>query len=473
MVRHLPALALLFAALDASSTTATSMSTVVSTQPPSAHTTPNPTSEPPTGLRRKRLWLRLTGAFMGTSILIPVVTSLITAALFIVTSTPPSTIWGMSPGLFATAGGVLLALLIWAVMTAISFPYTSAKNADAYSFNLLQNRRLRLKTWEKSINTANKEKDSSELGFIDDEISQNELKSYISVAEKSLDFEEGFVWVSTIGYVNISRLLHRAEEALIMIESLPAVIADESRVEVAIINSAIGNKEYHLQTLQGAREYLSLDRIQMPRGSTNTHLNSPTTSNSVAMQVPVDKNLAARTAIRAVTNSLNEFQDDQWEKLVYVRNQLNRMIVLTGLVLYVLLEFAIVASFPSTYLIGATLFFLIGAGVGLFSRLYEQSRVESSIGNVRLAGARLNAALLFSGLAAIGGVVVMQQIAAPSGSPSFDLNLFNILISAAFGLTPNLFFSAIQKQVEEVDKNMASQKSAVIPLGGDRNSGGQ
>ena len=80
--------------------------------------------------------------------------------------------------------------------------------------------------------------------------------------------------------------------------------------------------------------------------------------------------------------------------------------------------------------------------------LYNQSKTDTSIDDFRLATARLMAAPLYSGLAAIGGVLVVQQ--------NLALNVANILIAAAFGLTPSLLTSAIQKEADQYKTDLKS-----------------
>ena len=96
----------------------------------------------------------------------------------------------------------------------------------------------------------------------------------------------------------------------------------------------------------------------------------------------------------------------------------------------------------------ATIFYFVGGLVGLFIRLYNQSKTDTSIDDFRLATAHLIAAPLYSGLAAIGGVLVVQR--------DLALNVANILIAAAFGLTPSLLTSAIQKEADQYKTDLKS-----------------
>ena len=88
--------------------------------------------------------------------------------------------------------------------------------------------------------------------------------------------------------------------------------------------------------------------------------------------------IESKTIIREIRFTLHQFRDDRWEKLVRVRNHLMRMTILTGLVLYVLIEFVIITinrvEIEVPMLEAATIFFIVGAIVGLFGRLYNQSK---------------------------------------------------------------------------------------------------
>src|SRR5260370_9454501 len=108
--------------------------------------------------------------------------------------------------------------------------------------------------------------------------------------------------------------------------------------------------------------------------------------------------------------TLHHFRDDRWDKLIRVRNQLMKMILVTGLLLYVLVEFAIIINVSVGMLKAAAILFFVGGLVGLFSLLYDQSKTDTSIDDFRMSTAALIAGPLYSGLSAIGGVLVVQRM---------------------------------------------------------------
>jgi putative effector of murein hydrolase LrgA (UPF0299 family) len=135
------------------------------------------------------------------------------------------------------------------------------------------------------------------------------------------------------------------------------------------------------------------------------------------------------------------------------------MMILTGLILYIFIEFVIITinkvEIEMPMLEAATIFFFVGAVVGLFGRLYDQSKTDTSIDDFRLAAARLIAAPLYSGIAALGGVLIVQRAVLGSNN-MFELSLSTVLVAAVFGLTPSLFTNAIQKEADQYKSDLSS-----------------
>jgi hypothetical protein len=255
-------------------------------------------------------------------------------------------------------------------------------------------------------------------------------------------------WASGKGYVNISRLMHHVDEALIDLSAVETIFIVAVRVEAALTNSTIPNKDDLLNKLRRAVTMLREPSFLLHE----EHLQQ---ENQIETTFAVQSQ--ARSIIREVSFTLNQFRDDQWEKLLSARNHLSKMTIMTGCVLYLLVGFAILTGTRSSIITAATFYFLTGVIIGLFSRLYEQSKLDTSIDDARLATSRLMAAPLFSGLAAIGGVLITQKIVVLGANYTFDtLNAYNFLVAAAFGLTPGLLIGAIQKQVDQYKVNLKS-----------------
>ena len=127
----------------------------------------------------------------------------------------------------------------------------------------------------------------------------------------------------------------------------------------------------------------------------------------------------ARLTLRDVRQAINEFRDSSWAALVRTRNHLLGTITITGIVTYLLLTVAISgrgadapANLTTDAFAAAATLYLIGAVVGLFNRLYAESSSDNSIEDYGLTVARTGLTPVLSGLAALGGVLIIAILPA-------------------------------------------------------------
>ena len=172
--------------------------------------------------------------------------------------------------------------------------------------------------------------------------------------------------------------------------------------------------------------------------------------------------------------------------------------LLTSIAAYVLLCVAILMDADPAMIVAATVFYLIGALVGLFSRLRSDAQTDQAVEDYGLNTVRLVFTPLFSGLAAIGGVVLINLLPAVQAQPVPDAaqaqltgqllqqatasdalinlsaifnlrgNQFGLIVAAIFGLTPQLLLdrllhSADQYKVELQSTEGATRTNALTP----------
>jgi hypothetical protein len=393
-------------------------------------------------LKKERRARNFSGAFMVTATLMPVTATLFTLAVYFAISQ-----FSYSR-LTSIAGGAVLALVFWLVMAVFYSPRTTAERSDRYRYRLLlswsgqQKQQLQIiknefATYE-SQTTSYWDPKMKEIRFLLADVEAAIADFYDSLNE----VRPGADWALGTGYVELSRNVHKVDEALIMLLPLNNVIEFGSFLKAEVANSEMSDLEQKLRSLEKALDYLisDLDDQVVQKKSVKKS----------AMEVKSQGE--ARGTIRGVSRSLHEFDDDQWMRQVNLLIALNRLTLLTGLALYILLIFAILIGIPLSILISVTFFALIGACTGILGRLYEQAKTDIPVDSTPLANARLMAVPVLSGLAAIGGVALLQKVAATSSDFSFILTPFNILAAAAFGLVPSLFFSALLRQAGATDK---------------------
>jgi hypothetical protein len=414
-------------------------------------------------------------ALLLTDITVPVFAAFLSVLLYITLSRFLELPWLT---LSATVGGSLFILLCWLLIARLFKRFTAVDRANAASYEQLLNRLEQAAAWYKTL----MQKPIPERNSLYT-IGKREICTSFYAVCKSLKIK-GPSWISATGYTSTWKLMHRIDEAFIEIEPVEAVIHNALHDEMSLQDSTLTNRDDLLNKLRRAVKKLApeaafylnqqppqfppddqnkddQDKPSDPQATPSAMQNKDNSKgNDDKFSNDINPATQARTIIYEVRTTLHHFRDDRWDKLIRVRNQLMKMTLVTGLLLYVLVEFAIMVNVGAEVLKDATILFFVGGLVGLFSRLYDQSKTDTSIDDYRLATARLMAAPLYSGLSAIGGVLVVQRM--------FDLSVTSILIAAAFGLTPSLFTSAIQK---EADQYKTDLKSTAAPTGEKRKNG--
>jgi hypothetical protein len=171
----------------------------------------------------------------------------------------------------------------------------------------------------------------------------------------------------------------------------------------------------------------------------------------------------ARMVIGTVRQAINQYRDQNYGGLVRARIHLACTTVATGLIGLSALAIAIAAGVPVPKLLTGATFFVVGALVGLFSRLYAEVGSDTAIDDFGLTGTRLHAAPQLSGVAAVLGVGLLALTGMtvhgtdPLGD-AFDMSKssFNIVTAAVFGLTPGLLIDRLKQQTESLKSNLRS-----------------
>jgi hypothetical protein len=277
-------------------------------------------------------------------------------------------------------------------------------------------------------------------------------------------------WALGYGYVRLWERLHRAEEEQLFSAPPDELIAEATRDTLRLKGSNIDNRDQLLDQLQRAASVVAFTAgvsVGVIPGSSVVGLAPP---------FHAADDTIARQMIRQVRRAINEFRDDRRLALVRARNQLLRTIILTAFVTYQLLVLAILAGVPRPAFTSAIAFFLVGATVGLFNRLYLDASTETAVEDYGLSASRLLHTPLLCGLAAVGGALIVPllsvqinptidasaaTIAAPTLTAIFDIaqRPFALVLAAVFGLTPSALISRLQSEAEKYKSDLKTSET--------------
>jgi hypothetical protein len=310
------------------------------------------------------------------------------------------------------------------------------------------------------------------------------LEQYIADSLNQLA-RGGIRWANGSYYVALSRLLHRAEEFAISVASVEPVIGyaldDDSRLR----NSQIVGRDRLLADLSLAVSTLARDPScsKAPNVPTAADAARRTTGPSIRWfrrtwglsertedSTPLEGATSrARSTVATVERLINDFRDGQWAGLVRGRGRLRASIAFAGLITYILLSVPVVAEVDHAEIMETVSLYVVRAVVGLFSRLYRESTIDSAGEDYGLSAARLTLTPLLSGIAAIGGVFIftmltVQNVQSVTGNVGGYLTAilpllltpYSIIVAAIFGLTPSLLISSLQQQTTKLSEALRS-----------------
>src|SRR4051794_18628250 len=251
-------------------------------------------------------------------------------------------------------------------------------------------------------------------------------------------------WLLGYGYVDAWRRIHRVQEALLVLDGLEAVLGEALYDELRLMDSKVSQEEELLARLRhavaeldpGAAEYLTTTPKQPAADPARRRL----WRGAADGEERAAREAQARVVLSRIRYALDEYRDSRRDGIVRARNNLYTAGVFTGLTSTLLLVVAILAGASTDAIASAAAFYLVGGLVGLFRQLRTAASRDSATDDFGLSTARLIETPLFSGLAAIGGVVLTAMVAAviPATAPK---------AGTALGKVPSL------GQIFDVTKN--------------------
>lgn len=418
---------------------------------------------------------RYTGALLAVSasVPLPMFTAFLTALLYLWLPPPPG--WIILLGLGVT-------IVVWLLVALLTNSLATAEKSKLADYEIA---RGDLEVMKAQFHAA-----LSRLTA--EEASQNPMIAEISRnlhQIKTMLQSSGLTWVLRTGYIRLWDRINKVKEAMIDMLPTALVIEDAHHAILRLHGSDIAESPQYIQQLQDAISALqsSLDASQLLLHQTqalrNPHTPSPTKALISEHEVDLScsftarpaKEQEARSTIRQIQCFLHQYRSERWASLVRARNQLLGTTLLASVLLSLVLDFALLAPTPveKETLVYASVCYLVGAVVGLFSRLLNEVHPKDAeiahLDDYGLTGARILATPFLSGLAALAGVplaVIVLEVVQKQ-NPVDLANCYNffltpqtLLYAAAFGYIPSTLISVLKRQAQKVQGELLKSNPA-------------
>jgi hypothetical protein len=176
--------------------------------------------------------------------------------------------------------------------------------------------------------------------------------------------------------------------------------------------------------------------------------------------------IAAWESFHRAEEALNVALDSGYRGLVQLRNQTQVALILAELAAFTLLAIPQIQHADPAAIFAGVVYLLVGAAVGMFGHVYHLSRAQAAVSDYGLAVARILTLPIFSGLAAVTGVV-MQTLAGPGSAQTHLATTFSpsnnpagLVVAAAFGFAPTLLVRALGDRAEEYRDTISSTQAS-------------
>lgn len=276
----------------------------------------------------------------------------------------------------------------------------------------------------------------------------------------------GVEWASGAGYLAVTRLVHSAEEALIPQLSNEDAVCEALNAWLSLRGSGIPCADERIAQLEIAIRSLGGECL-FPKPKESAE--QPACPPSPPIPDCLLTEPLAKAVIRNARQIINEHREELRSELVTIRTALFSSVLATGTMAYLLLGLGLLSGIATRNnkdpIVAAVAFYVVGAVVGLFRRLHSGGRGGGRRDDdFFITTIRLIQTPLFSGLAAVGGVIVSSLAAAgPTGKvPTLDdiftVSATSIVTAAIFALTPSLLVNILDDRAKKSKEGLAASK---------------
>jgi hypothetical protein len=423
-------------------------------------------------------------SLIRTAVWLPGVVAIISIALYLILASSgpesPSTLDGLMAALIGTGFG----FASWLLYAALNTSFSGARSANARNYTQLQSRLSELETVEHDRLIR--------LGV-------DPVPHAAHIRIKDILATEDERWVLATGYLDAWEAVHRAEEQQLRLTDPKSVVSEAFRDWMRLRGSNIPQAESLRDRIRTAVGYLDGHAAPYfidPIGLVKT---------DVLPDVEDSQRNAAREMVANIRATINVYREERYDRLVRARNALVVTTAFTALVADLGLGLALIVGVPTTAVVAAASYFVVGAVVGLLVRLRADATRNVAMEDMGLSTARLIHTPLLSGIAAIAGVALIAlatQVASafsmasaafapetastpsaasspapqslqPAGADTaassvedsvlveiFDVAQYpvGLVVAAVFGFAPILLLRGLQRQVDQYKVDLAASE---------------
>lgn len=297
-------------------------------------------------------------------------------------------------------------------------------------------------------------------------------EAFLSARQK-----QGIHWVLGKGYIDLSGVVHRAEEALLLYEPLEELLDDALADRARLEGSQIPARDDLLNRSRHALGILSPTSVQYLPPLT---LRVPDAGNGAADPghggQQLDPGVEARAILRDVRYQVNTFREERRRNLIQVRDDLISTLFLTGLATVLLLALLVIGRPSESTLLGGAVLYTIGMIVGLFVHLSAAPNPGKLQEDYGLSTVALFQIAALSGIAAVLGAYVgvtfpavvdvnkvTQAGLGAIPSPAQVYNLANypvtIIFALIFAITPRLLIQRLAAGVAQTQSELKTSNA--------------
>lgn len=397
--------------------------------------------------------------------------------------------------------GLIITIIVWLLLARLCMPLATARGGKLSDYEIFQGDLNVLKAQFEVVKSKTPEDAATSAPLMEPEeaAKHNQAtepgkarETVIAYIQSNLDEiddmiqRKGMTWVLRTGYISLWDRINKADEAMIDILSTQQVIEAANYDMLRLNGSDVPGHEDLLKRLATAITILRSElhcSEQSSEQHQDTNVQQSIVQAKCAIEPPDSSTTTksdqqeARSNIRQVKSALHKFTNERWDLLVRARNQLMGIAFLTSVLTYIIVVVAMLVGIQKINMVHLIAFYLLGAVVGLFSRLVGELQTKdtdiSHKDDYGLTGARIVVTPWLSGLAALIGVLLATMLSIvltttlshgptdqsfPPLGTIYDYSKYpqNLVLAAIFGFLPSLAVGLLKQQANKIQSQINS-----------------